>query len=490
MTLSIVGRDDEAVGGDRALDAEMTAIRAWMAGEGPRLPLAAPVVDEAAARDAARKAVADLVDAKTMDAVLAQIKGDGLKLTGPGGFLSELVKAVLERGLAAELTDHLGYDKHAPAGKGSGNSRNGATSKTVQTEVGPIDVNVPRDRAGTFTPVLLPKNARRLGGLSDVVISLYAGGMTVRDISHHLHRVYGTEVSADTISTITDEVIEEVNTWQTRPLDEVYPIVYVDALMVKVRDGGTVRNKACYLVVGVDCAGVKHVLGIWVQQTEGAKFWAQVCTELRNRGVRDVLIACCDGLNGLPEAIEAIWPHTTVQTCTVHLIRAAMKFVSYKDRRPMVAALKEIYTAPNVEAAETALLAFSDSPMGRRYPAAVATWERAWERFTPFLAFPPALRRIIYTTNAIESFNFQIRKIIKNRGHFPTDDAAIKLIWLAIADIEDKRARQRATEAGKPRTESRQAPGRLVEGAGVHGWKQAFGELEMFFPGRIPTNAY
>jgi putative transposase len=212
MTLSIVGRDAEGVGADPALDAEMAAMRAWMAGEGPRLPLAAPVVDEAAARDAARKAVADLVDAKTMDAVLAQIKGDGLKLTGPGGFLSELVKAVLERGLAAELTDHLGYDKHAPAGKGSGNSRNGATSKTVQTEVGPIDVNVPRDRAGTFTPVLLPKNARRLGGLSDVVISLYAGGMTVRDISHHLHRVYGTEVSADTISTITDEVLEEVKT--------------------------------------------------------------------------------------------------------------------------------------------------------------------------------------------------------------------------------------------------------------------------------------
>ena len=233
--------------------------------------------------------------------------------------------------------------------------------------------------------------------------------------------------------------------------------------MVKVRDGGTVRNKACYLVVGVGVDGVKHVLGIWVAQTEGAKFWMQVCTELRNRGVRDVLIACCDGLTGLPEAIEAVWPHTTVQTCVVHLIRAAMKFVSYKDRRAMVTALKDIYTAPTVEAAETALLAFADSPLGRRYPAAVAVWERAWERFTPFLAFPPDVRRIIYTTNAIESFNYQIRKIIKNRGHFPTDDAVVKLIWLAIADIEDKRARQRAAEAGKP-ANARTAPPRLVEG--------------------------
>jgi len=382
-------------------EAEWEAVRERIALDAPRLPLAEPVVDEAAAKRAARKAVDDLLDERALDAMLTQVKGDGLRLTGPGGFLSEMVKAVLERGLQAELTEHLGYRAHAAAGKGSGNSRNGATAKTVQTEVGPVDVRVPRDRAGTFTPILLPKNARRLGGLSDVVISLYAGGMTVRDISHHLHRVYGTEVGPDTISTITDEVLDEVKAWQTRPLDEVYPIVYVDALMVKVRDGGTVRNKACYLVVGVGVDGVKHVLGIWVQQTEGAKFWAQVCTELRNRGVRDVLIACCDGLTGLPEAIEAVWPHTTVQTCVVHLIRAAMKFVSYKDRREMVAALKEIYIAPTIEAAETALLAFAEAPMGRRYPAAVATWERAWERFTPFLAFPPALRKIIYTTNAI-----------------------------------------------------------------------------------------
>jgi putative transposase len=230
------------------------------------------------------------------------------------------------------------------------------------------------------------------------------------------------------------------------------------------------------------------VLGIWVAQTEGAKFWMHVCTELRNRGVRDVLIACCDGLTGLPEAIEAVWPHTTVQTCVVHLIRAAMKFVSYTDRKAMVAVLKDIYTAATLEAAETAMLGFADSPMGRKYPAAVAVWERAWDRFTPFLAFPPELRKIIYTTNAIESFNYQIRKVIKNRGHFPTDDAVVKLIWLAIADIEDKRARQRAAEAGKP-ANSRQALPRLVEGAGVHGWKQALNALEIFFPGRIPIDA-
>jgi putative transposase len=273
-----------------------------------------------------------------------------------------------------------------------------------------------------------------------------------------------------------------------RPLEEVYPIVYVDALVVKVRDGGHVRNKSAYLVVGVGCDGVKHVLGIWVSPAEGAKFWLQVCTELRNRGVRDVLIACCDGLSGLPEAIETVWPATTVQTCVVHLIRASMRYVSYTDRRPMAAALKEIYTAPNVEAAETALLTFADSPLGRRYPAAVAVWERAWDRFTPFLAFPPELRKIIYTTNAVESLNYQIRKIIKNRGQFPNDTAVVKLIWLAICDIEDKRARARAADRGKP-ANKRTAPPRLVEGAGVHGWKQALNALTITFPGRIPDTA-
>jgi putative transposase len=484
MTLSMISQYRPQ---DVADPGEVAAIGERIAADGPRLALAGQAADEAVLKQAAAKAVADMLDNQLLDAMLERVKADGLTLTGPGGFLGELVKAVLERGLEAELREHLGYAKHAAEGRNGGNCRNGRTAKTVQTEIGPVQVRVPRDRAGTFTPMLVPKRARRLGGLSDVIISLYAGGMTVRDISHHLQRVYGSEVSPDTISTITDEVLDEVKAWQHRPLDEVYPIIYVDCLMVKVRDGAQVRTKACYLVVGVDCDGIKHVLGIWVANTEGAKFWMQVCTELRNRGVRDVLIACCDGLTGLPEAIEAVWEHATVQTCVVHLTRAAMKYVSYGDRKAVAAALKEIYTAASADAAETALLAFADSALGRRYKAAVGVWERAWDRFIPFLAFPPEVRRVIYTTNAIESFNYQIRKIIKNRGHFPTDDAAVKLIWLAIADIEDKRARQRAAETGKPRN-SRTAPGRLVEGAGVGGWKKALNALENFFPGRIPTD--
>ena len=254
---------------------------------------------------------------------------------------------------------------------------------------------------------------------------------------------------------------------------------------MKVRDGHQVRNKAAHLAVGVDLDGIKHVLGIWVQTSEGAKFWAGVCAELRNRGIRDVLIVCCDGLSGFPEAIEATWPAATVQTCTVHLIRAAMRFVSYQDRKRVAAALRPIYTAPTVDAAESELLAFAESDLGRRYPATVTTWENAWERFSPFLAFPPELRKIIYTTNSIESLNYQLRKIIKNRGHFPNDDAVIKLLWLAIRDIEDKRARARAQEKGVPR-EQRKAPGRLVEGAVVHGWKQALGALALAYPDRTP----
>jgi putative transposase len=253
---------------------------------------------------------------------------------------------------------------------------------------------------------------------------------------------------------------------------------------VKVRDGHVVRNKAAHIAVGVDLDGIKHVLGIWVQATEGAKFWAGVCAELRNRGVRDVLIVACDGLTGLPEAIEATWPQATVQTCVVHLIRAAMRFVSYADRKAVAAALRPVYTAPTVDAAEFELLAFADSNWGKKYPAAVATWQNAWERFIPFLAFPPEVRRIIYTTNSIESLNFQLRKIIKNRGHFPTDDAVIKLLWLAIRDIEDKRARERAKEKGKP-ANARKAPGRLVEGGTVPGWKAALGALALTYPERL-----
>jgi putative transposase len=434
--------------------------------------------------DPARSAVNDMLEAGLLDSVMERAAAGELALTGEGGFLPELVRSVLERGLSTELTEHLGYEKGDPAGRGSSNSRNGFTPKTVASEVGDVALAVPRDRAGSFEPRLVPKGSRRTGGLDEMIISLYAGGMTVRDIGHHLARTLGTELSHDTISKITDSVLEEVKAWQARPLEEIYPIVYLDALVVKVRDGHQVRNRSAHIAVGVDLDGVKHVLGIWVQAGEGAKFWAGVCAELRNRGVRDVLIVCCDGLKGFPEAVEATWPQTTVQTCTVHLIRAAMRFVSYNDRKKVAAALRPIYTAPTVEVAETELASFAASEIGRRYPAAVATWQAAWERFIPFLEFPPELRKIIYTTNSIESLNYQLRKIIKNRGHFPSDDAVIKLLWLAIRDIEDKRARARAKEQGLP-ANARRAPGRLVEGSTVIGWKQALGALALAYPDRI-----
>lgn len=432
----------------------------------------------------ARAAVTELADSGALDGLFSRIDTGELDLTGDGGFVAELLKASLERGLAVELSDHLGYEKGDPAASAFPNSRNGTTPKTISTEAGDVDLAVPRDRDGSFTPRLVPKGSRRLGGLDDMIISLYAGGMTVRDIADHLEATLGTELSAETISNITDAVAEEVLTWQARPLDAMYPVIYLDAIMVKVRDGAHVRNKAAHIAVGVDMDGIKHVLGIWLQQTEGAKFWAGVCADLANRGVRDVLIVCCDGLTGLPEAIEATWTQATVQTCTVHLIRASMRFVNYKDRKAVAKAFKPIYTAANADAAETELEAFAASELGVKYPHAVATWRAAWERFIPFLAFPPELRRVIYTTNSIESLNYQLRKVTKNRGHFPTDDAVIKLLWLAICNIEDKRARERARERNKPKA-NRKAPGRLVEGQVVTNWKQALAQLAIAYPDRI-----
>jgi len=431
----------------------------------------------------ARETVDEMVEAGLLDDLMSRVDDGGLRLTGEGGFLPEMIKRVLERGLRAELSDHLGYHKHERAGGGT-NARNGSTPKTVRTEVGLVDLDTPRDRNGSFEPRLVPKGSRNVGGLDEIIISLYAGGMTVRDIGYHLARTYGTELSRETISKITDGVLEEVREWQHRPLEEIYPIIYLDALVVKVRDGHQVRNRAAHIAVGVDLDGIKHVLGIWVQATEGAKFWAGVCAELANRGVKDVLIVCCDGLTGFPEAIEATWPRATVQTCVVHLIRASMRYVSYADRKKVAAALRPIYTAPTVESAETELLGFAESELGRKYRATVAVWENAWERFIPFLAFPEPVRKIIYTTNSIESLNYQLRKIIKNRGHFPNDDAVIKLLWLAIRDIEDKRARARAKEQGVP-ANKRKAPGKLVEGQTVTGWKQAFGALAIAYPDRI-----
>ncbi len=433
----------------------------------------------------ARRLRREFFDDEVLDKLMAATDERGVALTGEGGFLPEMIKAVLERGMDVELTDHLGYERGDRAGHGSGNSRNGTSPKTIATEVGDIDLDQPRDRNSSFASALVPKGARRLGGLEDMIISLYAGGMTIRDIQHHLAATLGTELSHETISNVTDAVQEEVFAWQSRPLEAFYPVVYLDALQVKIRDGTHVTSRAAHIAVGVDLDGVKHVLGIWVQATEGAKFWAGVCAELANRGVADVLIVCCDGLTGFPEAIEATWPTAMVQTCVVHLIRASMRFVAYADRKAVAAALRPIYTAPSEDAALAALEAFTDSKWGKKYPATVSTWERAWDRFTPFLAFGPALRKVIYTTNSIESLNYQLRKIIKNRGHFPSDAAAIKLLWLAITNIEDKRARERAKEAGRPRSRGRNAPGKLVEGATVQGWKAALGELALIYPERI-----
>jgi len=431
-----------------------------------------------------RDVAKELAASGALDALFARIDAGEVEMTGADGLIPGLIKAALERGLAAELTGHLGYEKGAVEAAAYVNSRNGHTPKTVATQVGEVDLAVPRDRDGSFIPRLVPKGSRRLGGLDDMIISLYAGGMTIRDIEHHLVSTIGTELSRETISKITDEVEDEVLAWQQRPLEALYPVIYLDALVVKVRDGAHVANKAAHIAVGVDIDGVKHVLGIWIQAAEGSKFWAGVCANLANRGVTDVLIVCCDGLIGLPEAIEATWSQATVQTCVVHLIRASMRFVNYADRKAFAAALKPIYTASTADAARLEFDTFRDSTWGRKYPHAVATWQAAWERFTPFLAFPPELRRVIYTTNSIESLNYQLRKIIKNRGHFPSDDAVIKLLWLAICTIEDKRARQRHKERGKPAGE-RKAPGRLVEGQIVTNWKAALAQLAMAYPDRI-----
>jgi putative transposase len=419
-----------------------------------------------------------------LDDLFARIDAGEIELEGQDGLIQQLIKAGLERGLQAELTDHLGYERGDPAAGLFPNSRNGSFPKTVASQVGDIDLSIPRDREGSFSPSLVPKGSRRLSGLDEMIISLYAGGMTLRDIEHHLARTVGSEISRETISKIVDEISDEVLAWQRRPLEAFYPVIYLDALVVKVRDGAHVRNKAAHIAVGVDMEGLKHVLGIWVQATEGAKFWAGVCAELANRGVADVLIVCCDGLTGFPEAIEATWPESTVQTCVVHLIRTSMRFVSYNQRKKVATALKPVYQAPDAEAARVELDAFAASELGQHNPHTVAAFRNAWERFTPFLAFPPMLRRVIYTTNAIESLNYQLRKVTKNRGHFPSDDAVVKLLWLAICNIEDKRAREREKERGQPSIQ-RTAPSRLIEGQMTTNWKQALGQLAIAYPDRI-----
>jgi putative transposase len=344
-------------------------------------------------------------------------------------------KAIIERALGAELSHHLGY---APGGVKPDqitNYRNGTTGKTVLTDDGPLVIETPRDREGTFEPQLIGKHERRFTGFDDKIIALYARGLTVREIQAFLAEMYATEVSPDLISAVTDAVVAEVTPWQTRPLEALYPVVFFDALRVKIRDEGTVRSKAVYLALAVLADGTRDILGVWIEQTEGAKFWMKVFTELKTRGCEDILIAVTDGLKGMSEAIEAIFPATTRQTCLVHLMRQSLDLANWKERKALAAALRPIYTAPSADAAADALTAFEDSPWGQRFPTIGKMWRRTWTAVIPFFAFPPEVRRVIYTTNALESVHARIRKVIKTRGHFPTDEAATKLIWLALRNI-------------------------------------------------------
>jgi putative transposase len=357
------------------------------------------------------------------------------EITGPDGLLQRLTKRLVERAMAAELTEHLGYEHgQAPPG-GAGNARNGTTPKTLHTGHGSVRIEQPRDRSGDFEPQIVRKHQRRFDGFDDKIIAMYGRGMSVRDIQAHLAEIYGVEVGHDLISRVTDAVLDDVREWQQRPLEDVYPILFLDALIVKIRDGGAVRNKACYVAIGVNLDGERDVLGLWIQQSEGAKFWLQVLTELKQRGVGDVLICCVDGLKGFPESIEAVFPNAWVQTCIVHLIRSSLRFVPDKYRKKVAQDLRPIYTAIDADAAAEALNGF-DQSWGDRYPMITTTWREAWEHVIPFLAFPPDVRRVVYTTNSIEALHRQIRKTIKTRGHFPTEDAARKLIYLSIINAQ------------------------------------------------------
>ena len=413
----------------------------------------------------ASRRLAEALDPSVIDALLADAQATGTPIDGVDGLLNKMTKAVIERALVAEMTHELGYERGDPAGVGSGNSRNGTSRKTISTPNGPVTIEVPRDRNGSFEPKIVPKHARRLGQIDEMILSLYARGMTTRDIEAHLREVYGVNASRELISNVTDVVTDEIELWRNRPVDEVYPIVYIDGIRIRVRDKGAVTVKVAHLVIGVDIEGRKHALGVWIAEAEGAKFWLSVLTELRNRGLRDILICCCDGLSGLPEAITTAFPNAVVQTCVVHVIRNAMKFVSYSDRKKVAAGMRTIYTAPTLGAAELAFAGF-EAEFGEQYPGAIDVWRRAWNDFVPFLDYPPELRRIVYTTNAIESINFQLRKITKTRGHFPSDAAAMKLLYLGLRNISTKRA------GGS--------------GTGTAGWTIALNTLAVFFPGRLP----
>lgn len=371
--------------------------------------------------------------------LVEQARNEGIALTGEGGLLPALLGRVLSTGLSGELIEHLGYERHAVKGNNSGNSRNGVYPKTVTTEVGEVEIAMPRDRAGTFDPVLVPKGQRRLDGLSGQVISLYARGLTTGEIRAHLEEIYDMTISKDTISRITDTIVADMETWQSRPLDPVYAVVLIDAIHIKVRDT-QVANRPVYVAIGVNLDGERDVLGLWMGPTggEGAKQWMTMLTELRNRGMADVLITCCDGLKGLPDAIRTVWPQTTVQTCVVHMVRNSLRYASKKHWPAITKAMRAIYTAPTVPAAEEAFADFAEQWRGT-YPAMINSWENSWAEFVPFLEFPPELRKIVYTTNAIESLNARFRRSVRHRGHFPTEQAALKVLYLTATQNRKNR---------------------------------------------------
>jgi putative transposase len=376
------------------------------------------------------------VSNELIDSLLADYKKPE-DLIGENGLLKQLTKKLVERALEAEMAEHLGHARHEPVANPTGNTRNGKSRKTLKGEFGELPIEVPRDRHGSFEPRLIAKHQTRWTGFDDKILSLYARGMTVREIQSHLQEMYGTEVSPTLISSVTDAVIEDAKAWQSRPLDAVYPIVYLDCIHVKARDAGTVRTKAVYLALGLNLSGEKEVLGLWIAQTEGAKFWLQVVTELKNRGVQDIFIACVDGLKGFPEAIETVYPQTAVQLCIVHLVRYSLNYVTWKLRKAVAADLRAIYTAATAAEAEARLAEF-EAQWGSDFPSIIQSWRRNWERIIPFFDYPPEIRRIIYTTNAIESMNMSLRKIIKNRGAFPNDEAVLKLFYLALTNISQK----------------------------------------------------
>jgi putative transposase len=373
-------------------------------------------------------------------------------------------KAIIERALGGELTHHLGYPPGGEKPDDSTNHRNGTGSKTVLTDDGPLSIDVPRDREGSFEPRLIGKHERRFTGFDDKILALYARGMTVREIQSFLAEMYGVEVSPDLISTVTDGIVAEVTAWQSRPLERMYPVVFFDALRVKIRDEATVRSKAIYLALAVLADGTRDILGLWIEQTEGAKFWMKVFSDLKARGCQDILIAVTDGLKGMSDALAAVYPATTLQTCIVHLIRNSLDFANWKERKPMATALRPIYTAPTAEAASAALDAFERGPWGRKFPTVVASWRRAWTHVIPFFAFPPDVRRLIYTTNSLESVHAQLRKIIKTRGHFPNAAAATTLIWLALRNITAKWTRM------------------------SHYWRPAMNQFAILYDGRFSSS--